>query len=86
MPRVALYARYSSNAQSASSIADQFRLCREPAEHEGWMAVGTYHDVAVSGPSVTLISFSNQLRTLLRKILRAPLGRLNPPPIGNPTP
>ena len=31
MIRVALYARYSSDSQSAASIADQFRLCRELA-------------------------------------------------------
>ena len=29
MTRVALYARYSSDNQSESSIDDQFRLCRE---------------------------------------------------------
>ena len=32
MPRVALYARYSSDNQSESSIEDQFRLCREHAK------------------------------------------------------
>ena len=31
MTRVALYARYSSDNQSESSIEDQFRLCREQA-------------------------------------------------------
>ncbi|CAN3989420.1 hypothetical protein MCBRY_000240 [Methylocystis bryophila] len=29
MTRVVLYARYSSDIQSGSSIDDQFRLCRE---------------------------------------------------------
>ena len=29
MTRIALYARYSSDMQSASSIEDQFRICRE---------------------------------------------------------
>ena len=34
--RVALYARFSSDAQRAASIEDQFRLCREQAERQGW--------------------------------------------------
>jgi len=54
MTRAALYARYSSDTQNAASIADQFRLCREQAEREGWRVVGTYQDAAVSGASVTL--------------------------------
>ena len=54
MTRVALYARYSTDSQNAASIADQFRLCREEAERAGWNIVGTYHDAAISGASVTL--------------------------------
>lgn len=54
MPRVALYARYSSDQQSASSIDDQMRICREQAAREGWQVVGTYKDAAISGSSVTL--------------------------------
>ncbi len=54
MPRVALYARYSSDNQSESSIEDQFRLCREHAGRERWKIVGTYHDAAISGASMIL--------------------------------
>jgi len=54
MTRVALYARYSSDNQRAASIEDQFRLCRERAEREGWKIVGSYHDAAISGASVIL--------------------------------
>ncbi len=54
MTRVALYARYSSDNQNAASIDDQFRLCREQVEREGWSVVATYHDAAISGASVTL--------------------------------
>ena len=54
MPRVALYARYSSDTQSESSIEDQFRLCRELAERERWVIAGTYHDAAISGASMIL--------------------------------
>ena len=40
--RCALYARYSSDQQSAASIEDQFRICRQRVEREGWKVVGTY--------------------------------------------
>jgi site-specific DNA recombinase len=54
MTRVALYARYSNDNQSAASIEDQFRICREHAAREGWKIVGTYHDAAISGASMIL--------------------------------
>ncbi|CCD86220.1 Recombinase [Bradyrhizobium sp. ORS 285] len=54
MPRVALYARYSSDNQSESSIEDQFRLCREHAKRERWKVTSTYHDAAISGASMIL--------------------------------
>ena len=34
--RVAVYARYSTDAQREASIEDQVRLCRELAERQGW--------------------------------------------------
>lgn len=54
MTRVALYARYSSDNQSVSSIEDQFRICREQAAREKFKVVGAYKDAAISGASVTL--------------------------------
>lgn len=54
MPRVALYARYSSDNQSESSIEDQFRLCREHAKRARWRLTSTYHDAALSGASMIL--------------------------------
>ncbi|WP_315805490.1 recombinase family protein [Bradyrhizobium sp. SZCCHNS3002] len=54
MPRVALYARYSSDNQRESSIEDQFRLCREHARRERWKVTSTYHDAAISGASMIL--------------------------------
>ena len=50
--KTAIYARYSSDNQRETSIEDQFRLCREHAEREGWKIVGTYHDAAISGASL----------------------------------
>ncbi|MBV0893504.1 recombinase family protein, partial [Paracoccus sp. Z118] len=50
--RVAIYARFSSELQSAASLEDQMRLCRERADREGWQIVGTYEDAATSGASL----------------------------------
>src|ERR1700694_4395836 len=54
MPKVALYARYSTDNQSVVSIEEQFRICREHAGKEHWQVVDTYHDAAISGASVIL--------------------------------
>jgi site-specific DNA recombinase len=54
MPKVAIYARYSTDNQSVVSIEDQFRICREQAGRERWQVVDTYHDAAISGASVIL--------------------------------
>ena len=54
MPKVAIYARYSTDNQNVVSIEDQFRICREQAGRERWQIVDTYHDAAISGASVIL--------------------------------
>ena len=54
MIRAALYARYSSDLQSAASIDDQFRVCREHVERSGWTIAGGYRDAAASGASMIL--------------------------------
>ena len=53
-PRVALYARYSSDNQRDASIEDQLRICREKAEREKWTIVSTYKDAGISGASMIL--------------------------------
>ena len=50
--RVALYARFSSDLQSAASIEDQLRVCREHADRQGWIVVDSYADRAISGASL----------------------------------
>ncbi len=50
--RAAIYARYSSDLQSETSIDDQVRLCRERAEREGWQIVEVFTDYAISGGSL----------------------------------
>jgi len=47
--RAAIYARYSSDMQSAASIPDQIRICRRLAEDHGWTVVEVFADEAISG-------------------------------------
>lgn len=49
MTRAAIYARYSSDLQSAASIDDQIRLFRERLEADGHVLVDAYTDYAISG-------------------------------------
>ena len=50
--RTALYARVSSDLQSAASIDDQLRICAEWAAKQGWLVVGSYADQGISGASL----------------------------------
>jgi site-specific DNA recombinase len=50
--RCAIYARYSSDLQSPTSIEDQIRLCRAYADRQGWTVVATFEDRALSGVGV----------------------------------
>jgi site-specific DNA recombinase len=51
MNRCAIYARYSSDNQSPTSIDDQIRKCREYAAQQGLVVLEEhiYTDCAVSG-------------------------------------
>jgi DNA invertase Pin-like site-specific DNA recombinase len=49
LPRVAIYARYSSDRQSENSIEDQLRICRAHAHQKGWSIVAEFQDAAISG-------------------------------------
>jgi site-specific DNA recombinase len=68
--RVAIYARYSSDLQNASSIDDQNRVCTVLAERNDWQVVARYGDPAVSGASM----LRPQLQALLEQ---ARLGRFD---------
>ncbi|MGD9866564.1 MAG: recombinase family protein [Hyphomicrobiales bacterium] len=50
--RAAIYARYSSDLQSARSIDDQVALCRQRAESEGWDVLEVFADYALSGATM----------------------------------
>ena len=47
--RAAIYARYSSDQQSAASIPDQIRICRRLADEQGWAVAEVFTDEAMSG-------------------------------------
>ena len=47
--RAAIYARYSSDLQSETSIDDQVRLCRERAKGDGMTVSEVFTDYAISG-------------------------------------
>jgi hypothetical protein len=49
MKRCAIYARYSSDLQSPTSIDDQLQLCRAYADRQGWAIITTFRDAALSG-------------------------------------
>lgn len=49
--RAALYARFSTEMQSAASITDQLYACRRYAERIGAAVVAEFDDAAISGAS-----------------------------------
>lgn len=51
-PRVALYARFSSDLQSPASIEDQLHACTAHAERHGWTIVGRFSDHGISGATL----------------------------------
>ena len=57
MIKYVVYSRYSSDLQSATSIDDQIRKCREYADKAGWTEVRTYEDAAVSGAGMDRLGF-----------------------------
>lgn len=50
--RTIIYARYSTDRQSESSIADQIRVCQDYATARGWVIAGTYTDEGISGAAI----------------------------------
>ena len=47
--RAVIYARYSTDHQSAASVTDQIRLCERLCAEKGWTIAGIYSDDAQSG-------------------------------------
>jgi DNA invertase Pin-like site-specific DNA recombinase len=71
--KVALYARFSSDLQRASSIADQFRVCREYAKAQGWEVAAEFSDAGISGASLNRPGLQNMMRAVRSKTIDAVL-------------
>ena len=50
--RTTIYARYSTEHQTESSIQDQLRRCRDFAAARGWTVVGEHTDEGISGAAL----------------------------------
>ena len=61
--RCAIYARFSSDKQSAASIVDQVRKCREYAQAHGWEVLDDhiYSDEAISGATLATSDKNNSV-------------------------
>ena len=57
-----IYARYSSNNQTEQSIEGQIRVCREFAQRNGIIIVGTYIDRATTGTNDNREAFQRMLK------------------------
>ncbi|MGL4440918.1 MAG: recombinase family protein [Bosea sp. (in: a-proteobacteria)] len=64
--RAAVYARYSSEQQSAASIPDQVRLCRRLCEDRGWSIVEVFADEAISGATHLRPDFQRMQQMAMR--------------------
>jgi site-specific DNA recombinase len=65
--KAALYARFSTDLQRATSIEDQFRNCRKRAEVEGWTIVATFADAAMSGSDANRPRYRAMLEAAARR-------------------
>jgi DNA invertase Pin-like site-specific DNA recombinase len=65
--KVAIYARYSSENQRDASITDQFRVCREFAQRQGWHVAAEFSDHAASGATIMRPGFQAMMREALKK-------------------
>jgi DNA invertase Pin-like site-specific DNA recombinase len=73
MTRVAIYARYSSDRQSESSIEAQVERCRRHATERGWTVAAVHADYAVSGASLDRPGWLACMRSVERREVEAVL-------------
>src|SRR3989344_3687367 len=50
--RAVIYARFSTDKQDPSTIADQYHVCGEYAARQGWEIVARYADEGISGAAI----------------------------------
>ena len=51
--RAVIYARYSTELQSAASVDDQVRVCEERIDRESWELIQVFQDRALSGSTAS---------------------------------
>ena len=59
--RAVIYARYSTEMQRDTSIADQVEVCRRYAERNGWTVTSVYQDAAASGATAFRPGYASML-------------------------
>lgn len=64
--KAALYARFSSDLQRATSIEDQYRNCRKRAEAEGWDIAAKFADQAMTGSDASRPQYQAMLNAAMR--------------------
>ena len=50
--RCAIYGRFSTEKQDFQSIADQYRVCEQYTQRQGWEIVARYADEGISGAAI----------------------------------
>jgi DNA invertase Pin-like site-specific DNA recombinase len=65
--KAALYARFSTDKQSDSSIADQFRVCERLAATHDFVVVNRFSDAAISGGTVQRPGYQAMLEAARRR-------------------
>lgn len=65
--KAALYARYSTDLQSAASVEDQFRVCERLAERHGFSVTARYCDRAISGGTANRPGYQDMLAAARRR-------------------
>jgi site-specific DNA recombinase len=69
--RAALYARFSTEKQSESSIDDQLRVCERLAERHGFSVVARFSDAAISGGTANRNGYQQLLLAARRREIDA---------------
>jgi site-specific DNA recombinase len=64
--KAALYARYSTQMQSVSSIVDQFRLCERLGKRHGFIITAKFSDAAISGGTAQRPGYQDMLSAARR--------------------
>lgn len=67
MKTAAIYARYSSDAQSEQSIKGQVRVCKQFAEKNDLLIVDQYIDRALTGTNDNRAAFQQLLKDSKRR-------------------